>query len=157
MKSLCLLAAFSLPPAFFGCLNSPMVHTSLNGPTSAGQPLATKLIQIIERPAMANRPRLTDRANPQDRAVSAILSGDYSGGIAILQELETTQPGQYQTAANLGTAFELAGDNSQALTGSRRACEETRSRIKAPNGYTYAFSRPSWLPIRARPYRSPSA
>lgn len=115
MKSLCLLAAFSLPPAFFGCLNSPMVHTSLNGPTSAGQPLATKLTQIIERPAMANRPRLTDRANPQDRAVSAILSGDYSGGIAILQELETTQPGQYQTAANLGTAFELAGDNSQAL------------------------------------------
>lgn len=79
MKSLCLLAAFSLPPAFFGCLNSPMVHTSLNGPTSAGQPLATKLTQIIERPAIANRPRLTDRANPQDRAVSAILSGDYSG------------------------------------------------------------------------------
>ncbi len=45
----------------------------------------------------------------------AILRGDHAKGIAMLKELEAKKPGNYDTASNIGTAFELAGDNGEAL------------------------------------------
>jgi len=48
-------------------------------------------------------------------AVDLILRGQAPQAIVALKELETEQPGNYITAANLGTAYELAGDNEQAL------------------------------------------
>jgi hypothetical protein len=48
-------------------------------------------------------------------AVMAILAGDYPGGIGRLEALEAAQPGGYAIAVNLGTAYELAGDNHNAL------------------------------------------
>jgi len=50
-----------------------------------------------------------------DLAVAFVHQGKYSEAIALLQELERRYPGKYQVAANLGTAFELSGDNKQAL------------------------------------------
>lgn len=53
------------------------------------------------------------RAN--DKAVQALLRGDAAKAVTMLQEVEASRPGQYYTAANLGTALELAGDDANAL------------------------------------------
>jgi Flp pilus assembly protein TadD len=50
-----------------------------------------------------------------DLAVAKIFAGQYSAAVALLQTLEQRYPGNAKTAANLGTAFELAGNNDQAL------------------------------------------
>src|SRR5690606_13087090 len=48
-------------------------------------------------------------------AVRKILSGQAREAISLLQKIEEDASGQYSTAANLGTAYELAGDNRNAL------------------------------------------
>jgi len=48
-------------------------------------------------------------------AVEAMLSGNPQAAVSLLQEIERATPGKYSTAANLGTAYELAGDNENAL------------------------------------------
>jgi tetratricopeptide (TPR) repeat protein len=48
-------------------------------------------------------------------AVDLIFRGEPRKAIKDLEELEAERPGNYITAANLGTAYELAGDNQQAL------------------------------------------
>jgi len=48
-------------------------------------------------------------------AVRLILTGEYAGAIAKLEAMEAANPGDYSTAANLGTAYELAGNNEAAL------------------------------------------
>lgn len=48
-------------------------------------------------------------------AVRDIYSGNYDAAIKKLEAIEATHPGEYSTAANLGTAYELAGDNKKAL------------------------------------------
>lgn len=60
------------------------------------------------------------RKNPtfehrSDLAVGLVHLGRPKEAIDLLQALEREHPGRYQTAANLGTAFELAGDNGEAL------------------------------------------
>ena len=58
---------------------------------------------------------LADIVDPEDDAVRDILTGNYTEAMGKLHALEATQPGNYSTAANLGTAYELAGDNKNAL------------------------------------------
>lgn len=41
--------------------------------------------------------------------------GRAAEAVTLLKELEIQKPGEYATAANLGTAYELAGDNREAL------------------------------------------
>jgi hypothetical protein len=53
--------------------------------------------------------------NRSDYAAALIHVGDVKLGIRILEEIERTNPGLYVTAANLGTAFELSGENENAL------------------------------------------
>ncbi|HVF30481.1 MAG TPA: hypothetical protein VNA22_05900 [Pyrinomonadaceae bacterium] len=48
-------------------------------------------------------------------AVAMLHLGMVKRAIAILEELERTNPGDYYTAANLGTAYELNGENAKAL------------------------------------------
>ncbi len=49
------------------------------------------------------------------KAVEAVVAGDYDTGIATLEQLEAQHPGSYSVAANLGTTYELKGDNQRAL------------------------------------------
>lgn len=51
----------------------------------------------------------------EGEAVRKIFAGDSPAAIRLLQAIEQDTPGQYSTAANLGTAYELAGDNNNAL------------------------------------------
>jgi len=48
-------------------------------------------------------------------AVALIHLGNVSEAIKILEELEKNKPGEYFTATNLGTAYELNGENEKAL------------------------------------------
>lgn len=54
------------------------------------------------------------REQKENRAVALILEGKPREAIQILQELEKESPGEYTVAANLGTAYELAGDLENA-------------------------------------------
>jgi hypothetical protein len=59
-----------------------------------------------------HHPRHVD---PNNVAVSMVHLGQVREAIDILEQHERSKPGVYQTAANLGTAFELNGENEKAL------------------------------------------
>lgn len=50
-----------------------------------------------------------------DFAATLIHKGETARAIAILEEIEAAHPGEYIVAVNLGTAYELSGDNDRAL------------------------------------------
>ena len=56
-----------------------------------------------------------DFASRNDYAVALIYLGRNAEAIPILEALERERPGVYRVAANLGTAYELAGRNADAL------------------------------------------
>jgi hypothetical protein len=49
-----------------------------------------------------------------DYAVALMYLGRADEAVKLLAQLEAEKPGEYATAANLGTAYELAGQNSEA-------------------------------------------
>ena len=53
--------------------------------------------------------------NRNDLAVTLIHLGRVKEAVALLEDLEDKRPGYYFTAANLGTAYELSGENERAL------------------------------------------
>lgn len=57
----------------------------------------------------------TKKEIKQLAAVDEIYGDRLLSALALLQELEKEEPGQYDTAGNLGTAYELLGDNANAL------------------------------------------
>ena len=57
----------------------------------------------------------TDPKIKNDYAVTLLHIGETAEAIRILRALEKAKPGNYVTAANLGTALELAGQNAEAL------------------------------------------
>lgn len=54
-------------------------------------------------------------AKKNDQAVQVLLRGNAAKAVEMLSEIEDKTPGHYFTAANLGTAYELAGDDENAL------------------------------------------
>ena len=54
--------------------------------------------------------------NTNDLAVAWVLTGRVEDGIKLLRDLEARNPGSAIVAANLGTAYELAGNDQEALT-----------------------------------------
>ena len=61
-----------------------------------------------------------DFTNRNDYAVALVFLGRHDEAISLLQSLEKETPNHYSTAANLGTAYELSGNNELALQWSRR-------------------------------------
>lgn len=56
--------------------------------------------------------------SPEERSdygAALVFAGRFDDAIAVLVQLERDYPGRYATAANLGTAYELAGDVPRAL------------------------------------------
>lgn len=82
---------------------------------------ARLLEQIMESPVPATRPG--DAAKPPEEAwkkaeaeaLTSVFKGDYLNAISLLQKAEAAAPGHYSVAASLGTTYELAGQNSNAL------------------------------------------
>jgi len=58
-----------------------------------------------------------------DRAAFLIYTGEPKAAITILEAIEKEKPGEYIVAANLGTAYELAGDDAQARRWIERSIE----------------------------------
>ena len=58
-----------------------------------------------------------------DLAVALAHTGQAARAVTLLEEIEREKPGLYMTAANLGTAYELAGDNVRALEWIRHGIE----------------------------------
>ncbi len=56
-----------------------------------------------------------EKKDEQNGAVALILRGQYAKAVEILLKLEQETPGNYAIASNLGTAYELLGDNEKAL------------------------------------------
>jgi len=57
----------------------------------------------------------TDFNDRSDYSVALMYLGRAKEAIELLEKLEKEKPGEYFIAANLGTAYELAGNNEQAL------------------------------------------
>lgn len=73
----------------------------------------------FERYARAHEARPAGTATADettDYAVALLRLGRIAEAIAVLEALEAATPGRYATAANLGTAYELAGRVAEALT-----------------------------------------
>lgn len=50
-----------------------------------------------------------------DKGVLLILTKEYQAAIQLYLEIEKSHPDRYSTASNMGTAYELIGDNENAL------------------------------------------
>ncbi len=61
--------------------------------------------------------------NKNDKALAWMRMGKTADAIAILEQLEKEKPNEYKVIANLGTAYELAGRNKEALQYIRRALD----------------------------------
>lgn len=53
--------------------------------------------------------------NKNNLAVYLVYLGKYQSAIDLLTHIERIEPGRYRTASNIGTAYELLGDNAKAL------------------------------------------
>jgi tetratricopeptide (TPR) repeat protein len=86
-----------------------------------------------ERQKQLQTPRLAagDFRVHNDYAVTLLHLGEIRPALAILLEIERSRPGQYASASNIGTAYELAGDNEQALRWIRESIVRNR---RAHNG-----------------------
>lgn len=56
-----------------------------------------------------------------DKGIVLIVSGRYEEAIKLYLEIEKLAPGRYATASNIGTAYELSGNNVEALKWIKRA------------------------------------
>jgi tetratricopeptide (TPR) repeat protein len=72
----------------------------------------TKLEEILKE--RTSRTRLTDEVK-EDDAVILMLKGEYEASIKELLELNEKNQTKYSIASNLGTAYELNGENKKAL------------------------------------------
>lgn len=72
----------------------------------------TRRVADLEKAANEKR---ADFSTTNEYATALIFTGDYKAAIKVLKRQESRFPGRYQTATNLGTAYELAGDPKAAL------------------------------------------
>lgn len=71
--------------------------------------------------AISNQLNLFENKN--DKALAYMRMGKTADAIAILEQLEKEKPNEYKVIANLGTAYELAGRNKEALQYIHRAMQ----------------------------------
>lgn len=107
---LCLVILFAVSFQVAACINTydEVLFDTLQKPSKAEM---DSRVSHFEK-AVASKPSVE---NLNDFAVALILAGDYAKAITILHSVEARYPGQYRTAANLGTAYELTGNNTEAL------------------------------------------
>lgn len=70
------------------------------------------LFTAPQNPPESVPPAYQERSN---YAATLVYKGEYAKAVEIFEELEKSHPGEYIIAANLGTAYELSGDNEKAL------------------------------------------
>jgi hypothetical protein len=115
-----LFGALSLGPTIQACIN--VAGTRIDGQrTESSRMIASRLRHVMKQdPAKRKAEEVygrgtTKREIDQLAAVDEIYGDRLQRALALLQKIEKEEPGQYDTAGNLGTAYELVGDNVNAL------------------------------------------
>ena len=127
---LCALATLPwlLPVKSRACINDYVPNKKA---IAASRSIADELTKVeLVEPWATRRDRLRkevaaggDYTVRNDLANALMHTGDAKGAVQILEEIEKTNPGLYQTASNLGTAYELAGENAKALEWIKKGIE----------------------------------
>ena len=118
MRTLLVLLLIAATTAH-ACIN--MEGVSIDGnyvmvPADMDTPIVTHLRESMRKKPSSRIQTLANSTNPSEAdALRDMFTGHYAAAIEKLEALETSAPGNYSTAANLGTAYELAGDNKNAL------------------------------------------
>ncbi|NHC02884.1 tetratricopeptide repeat protein [Acinetobacter sp. 187] len=109
---LTLLFGSTLPVSVFACINSYTMELSPDHFDSAQQRIDYYQNELKAFQAKHVKPYSVQVRN--DYAVLLILTGQYQQAIEVLESLERSNPNLPKTAVNLGTAYELKGDLTQA-------------------------------------------
>lgn len=106
------------------CVNYSGSGTKFNGATISGGPreriaelLQAALYRNLAEDGTKMEAGLRNSTNFNDRSdysIALMYLGRSKEAVTLLQALEKEQPGNYFIAANLGTAYELSGDNEEA-------------------------------------------
>ncbi|HEX8254889.1 MAG TPA: tetratricopeptide repeat protein [Thermoanaerobaculia bacterium] len=117
------LALFVSNPTF-ACINTYGVN--LRGEKVNVEGLGGEdLVNYLTEPAQINWRQVKARIGVEfarasmeernDYAAALMHLGEVKDALKVLHKIEQEKPGLYATATNLGTAYELAGDNARAL------------------------------------------
>jgi len=118
ISALLLFACQALP-----CVNYSGSGTKFNGEWTSGEPLRPvmqlrrALNRDLERDGAQMEAALRGSTNFNDRSdysIALMYLGRSKEAVELLQALEKEEPGHYFIAANLGTAYELTGNNEEA-------------------------------------------
>jgi len=114
---LVILAGASSAPA---CMND--YHPNVAAIQRSDSVLEQLRMHTLKEPWDVRRDRLRkelaaggDYQVKNDLATSLAHTGQAGEAVTLLEQIEAEKPGLYVTAANLGTAYELAGNNEKAL------------------------------------------
>ncbi|MCX6318361.1 MAG: tetratricopeptide repeat protein [Bacteroidetes bacterium] len=129
-KPLILAAFFLISASGYPCGNS--YHRSENAEEYvAGNKLETFRFKRSYNQAalMTDLTRITDEINARlelfenenDQALTYMRMGRYDEALILLQKLEKEKPDEYNVVANLGTLYELTGENEKALSYIKKA------------------------------------
>jgi tetratricopeptide (TPR) repeat protein len=112
-----------VPGASVACINSGQ-GTAIDGGSGMSHTHVTERLEKARTETADQRffeiqarpPSKEDEAfaNEELQGVRHVLNGRYQQALAIFQAIEKDHPGHYNTAANLGTTYELLGDLEQA-------------------------------------------
>jgi tetratricopeptide (TPR) repeat protein len=128
-KTVALLFLLAAPPSLYACLNT--YGTDLRGESieyefQTGEELIAELRSVEPRQHWVEMERRLETAGDadfharNDLAVALVHLGRLPEAVAILTQIARDHPGEYVVAANLGTAYELAGNDAEALRWIRR-------------------------------------
>jgi tetratricopeptide (TPR) repeat protein len=121
LNMLVLVSWLSMQTLAMACLN--MYGTTVHGHSTITNhhPERLRMIAIdldswkAQEAELAKDLETADFKHRSDYAVALLHLGRIPEAIEILEQVEQDQPGEYIVAANLGTAYELNGENEKAL------------------------------------------
>jgi tetratricopeptide (TPR) repeat protein len=105
----------------WACLNTPGTDLAGHNAGSLYGLESHELRRLVDmsNPQSARYSEAEPPATPAKRleadALNLIYAGNYTSSLPLLQKAEARSPGDYSIAANLGTNYELAGNNAEAL------------------------------------------
>lgn len=113
----------------FGCLNYSVVATDIHGKKTlihaeSGGLYIHELNDDFAKRAkedLADYQRTKNLDSYLNYATSLVYLGEYEKAINIFKEIEEKTPDKYEVSSNLGTAYELNGDNKNALKWIKKA------------------------------------
>ncbi|UQB69751.1 tetratricopeptide repeat protein [Epilithonimonas zeae] len=127
MKKISFLLAFVISSFAFACLNYSIVGTDVNGKRKTTHAMKEhnfglhiydfdkSMIEENGKYDLEEYKKTKNLDNYLNYATSLVYLGEYDKAICIFKEIEEKQPDKYELASNLGTAYELIGDNKNAL------------------------------------------